>query len=125
MTSTYERNALTFALLRAANKARLADFKNARGEYVHRNKAPWLLSQWGCALAGEVGEALNIIKKYERGDFTQIAWEEKWQYELECECADIAVYLDLLAIHANISLEDAIRHKFNVVSNRINSEIRL
>lgn len=125
MNSTYRRPELTFALLRGANSQRLHSFKNAKGELVHKDKPDWKLSQWGCALAGEVGEALNIIKKKERGDFTQEEWEARHKQELANELADVMIYLDLLALHAGISLQEAVIFKFNVVSNRLSSEIKL
>lgn len=125
MSSTFSRPFLTFHALREANEQRLQDFRNARGELVHRDKPEWSLSQWGCALAGEVGEALNIVKKMERGDFTMAEWNNRHKHELANELADVMIYLDLLALHAGISLPEAIVHKFNLVSNRINSTIHL
>ena len=57
---------LNFASLHSAVLQRLQDFKHCHPNGVN----DWRLSQWSNALAGEVGESCNIIKKIERGDFT-------------------------------------------------------
>lgn len=71
---------------------------------------------FGCELAGEVGEACNIIKKLERerkgipGSRTTVA-------ALAEELADIIIVADLVAARFDIDLEQAIAHKFNKVSD--------
>lgn len=77
------------------------------------------LSDWGCALAGEVGEACNIIKKARRGDGPLDT------NALADELADALTYLDLLAARAGIDLAEALVRKFNVVSARTLSPIKL
>lgn len=55
------------------------------------------------ALAGEVGEACNDIKKYERGSISFIDLHGLLQGEL----ADILIYLVMLADHMKIDLLQA------------------
>lgn len=103
---------LTFKELHEANIERLPE--------LHEGP-DWLLSQWSNAALGELGEAANIIKKIERGDFTV---EEKRQ-ALADELADTVTYLDLIAHTAGISLGHAVVNKFNRVSDRYNSRVVL
>jgi NTP pyrophosphatase (non-canonical NTP hydrolase) len=109
--------------LRGANKARLPTFKNAKGEPAHSEPdgSDWKLSAWCNALTGEVGEAANLIKKIERGDITL----DEARPALAKELADILTYLDLLAYRANVNLGGATVAKFNEVSERVGSPIRL
>lgn len=62
-------------------------------------------------MAGEAGEACNVVKKTFRGD--SIAKDA-----LAKELADIIIYADLLAKAANINLGEAIIDKFNEVSTK-------
>ena len=79
----------------------------------------WSLSDWGVAMAGEAGEALNVIKKLNRERDGLVGNTQK-QAELEAalgeELADVAIYLDLLAQRAGVNLAQAIIDKFNKVS---------
>lgn len=103
---------LTFAALRDAN-----DRRNAA---VFQNDG-WGETDWGCALAGEVGELCNILKKRRRhGDDRAHLFEEAAK-----EIADVQIYLDLLARHMGVNLADATVRKFNEVSERRGSDIRL
>lgn len=61
----------------------------------------------GIALAGEVGEACNFIKKYERGSISETELVE----ELGKELADILIYLVMLADRAGVDLEVAYTDK--------------
>ena len=79
----------------------------------------WSLPEWMCALAGEVGEAANIIKKIRRGDFTL----DEARGDLAKELADIQVYLSLTAEAAGIDLSRATVEKFNEVSKRVGSPV--
>ncbi|MBM3450517.1 MAG: hypothetical protein FJX78_05985 [Armatimonadetes bacterium] len=110
---------LTFAELRAANRARINDFKTPQGTPIDHSR--WGLSQWSNAVAGEVGEACSLVKKLERGDFSLVEAREL----LAAECADVVTYLDILADVAGIDLAAAIVKKFNTVSERIDSQTRL
>ena len=75
------------------------------------------LSYYGNALAGEVGEACNLIKKMERGDPIPAS-------ELGKELADIVVYADIIAAKNGLSLGQCVRNKFNEVSDRIGSNVK-
>lgn len=122
---------LTFNALRIANKARLPQFKNKLGGYAHSeiDGSDWTPSQWLQAVVGEVGEYANIRKKFERGD---ISFEE-YKTAAKKELADIATYLDILAARCldvpgaidddGIDLGEAIREKFNEVSDRVGSTV--
>jgi NTP pyrophosphatase (non-canonical NTP hydrolase) len=72
----------------------------------------WSVLEWAGAAAGEAGETANVAKKIKRGD--KNPWILKDQ--LADEIADTVIYLDLLCASEGIDLEDAIRHKFNKVS---------
>ena len=74
----------------------------------------WSPTDWACAFAGEVGEACNLIKKRRRG-------EDIPTQDIAYEIADAIIYADLLAARLGISLEDAVREKFNIVSDRVGS----
>lgn len=83
---------LSFADLRAANRARLPQFKNARGEPAHSQPdgSDWSISDWLMAVTGELGELANLRKKVLRGDLTH----KQAQQETADELADVATYLD-------------------------------
>jgi NTP pyrophosphatase (non-canonical NTP hydrolase) len=114
---------LTFDALRGANLARLPQFKNGRGEPAHSKPdgSDWSLAQWSNAVLGELGEAANIIKKIERGDMTL----DDARPALAKEFADVQTYLDILAFRAGVDLGDATLQKWNEVSERVGSTVRL
>jgi len=95
---------LTFEKLREANF-------NRKQEAIFPSH-DWTLAQWACAMAGEAGEACNVVKKIFRGD-TDITKEM-----LAKELADVIIYADLLAHAAGINLGEAVIDKFNEVSNK-------
>ena len=99
----------TYSTLREANKAR-------QEEWDPDNKIT--LSYRGNELAGEVGEACNIIKKLERARLGIRGTTETWKHLAE-ELADIVICVDLIAMDAGIDLADAIRRKFNATSERM------
>lgn len=114
---------LTFNQLRKANELRLPQFKNKHGEPAHSKPdgSDWSPAQWLQAMVGEVGEYANLRKKYERGDINL----EEFRFEGGKELADIQIYLDLLAYQLGIDLGKATTDKFNEVSVRVGSTIRL
>ena len=116
-------NGLTFRALRGANVARLPQFRNANGAAAHLKEdgSDWTPAQWLQAVVGELGEYANKRKKYERGDISyEEFWTEAWK-----ELADVVIYLDLLALQLNIDLGVAVMDKFNEVSERVGSSVRL
>lgn len=114
---------LAFSELSSANALSCPEFLNAKGEPCHTESAPWgwSLSQWSNAACGEAGEMANIVKKIDRGDFPLEQVREKLAHEI----ADVIIYCDLLAQAAGIELGEAVRKKFNIVSRRVGSFVRL
>ena len=80
----------------------------------------WSLPEWGNAVAGEVGEMCNIIKKIHRSDDLM---DPKKQ--LADEMADIIIYLDLMAAREEIDLSTSIVQKFNEKSSKMNCNIKI
>jgi NTP pyrophosphatase (non-canonical NTP hydrolase) len=84
------------------------------------------LSFWGCAIAGEVGELCNIIKKLDRVQFGGIDAGNSYKAAdvtpemIKDEIGGIAIYLDLLASLFKLSLEDSIIETFNSKSEQYN-----
>jgi len=80
-----------------------------------RNEATY----WGCALAGEVGEACNIIKKLIRDGMDAVnANGCRYIDLLPSELADVFIYLELTARHFNIDLETSIIDKINEIEKK-------
>ena len=81
---------------------------------------------WTTALAGELGELCNMIKKLQRVKLGGIDTGSSYTSKdittemLSEEIGGIAIYLDLLASLLNISLEGAIIYEFNRVSSKYN-----
>lgn len=101
---------LTFAELNFENVARC-------GEAFHPLE-DWTPMEWAVCLAGEVGEACNLIKKVRRGEVVSV-------YDIGDELADVVIYVDLLCERMGLSLEEHIIKKFNEVSDRVGSERKL
>lgn len=78
----------------------------------------WTPLEWAGAICGEAGEMANLCKKLRRGEDIDTAAIGK-------ELADIIIYSDLLAALLGIDLCRAIRSKFNEVSERVNSPMRM
>jgi hypothetical protein len=73
------------------------------------------------AVCGELGELANLIKKVERGDLTL----DEARVMMGKECADVVTYLDILAARIGVSLGEVTVAKFNEVSVRVGSAVRL
>ena len=116
-------NELSFGLLRHVNRLRLPKFRNSRGELAHSKSdgSDWTPAQWLQAVIGELGEYANFRKKFERGDITQ----KEFHVQARKELADVVIYLDLLALQLNIDLGNAVKDKFNEVSDRIGVDIKI
>lgn len=87
----------------------------------HSGSEPWSSSDWTNALAGEVGELCNVVKKirchesgagtgYNTPDMTTLLASVK------DEIADVYLYLDLVAYHFGLALKECIVPKFDRVS---------
>lgn len=118
-----EGMSLTFDALRAANIARMPQFKNRYGQPTHSKPdgSDWSPAQWLQAVIGELGEYANLRKKFERGDVDA----ETFMREAKDELADVQTYLDLLALQLGIDLGAATIDKFNRVSERVRADVRL
>ena len=99
-------------LLRTANVERQKEW-DAEGKIT--------LSYRGNELAGEVGEACNVIKKLAR-EKLGIRGSRATVFDLKDELADIIICVDLIAAEFDIDLEVAIRAKFNhtTLNNNLN-----
>lgn len=116
---------LTFDLVSEANRSRCAEW--------HKDMEPWTGADWGNAMAGEAGEACNIVKKLRRLE-TKMRDDGLRPHEQDAlglieklghEIADTYLYLDLLAGHYDIKMSKVIRRKFNLVSEQRGFEHRL
>lgn len=115
-------NGLTFSQLRNANVKRLPTYKNKKGVICHLpDGSDWTPAQWYQAFQGECGEYASWRKQYERGDID----EDTFLREGGKELADMQTYLDILAFRLGIDLGEATRNKFNEVSDRVGSPIKL
>jgi NTP pyrophosphatase (non-canonical NTP hydrolase) len=111
---------ITFEYVQEANRA--------RGKAWHGDAAEWTMSDWGVALGGEVGEALNIIKKLNR-ERDGLVGNNKSKAELEealgKELADIVHYSMIIANVLGIDLGKTVAAKFNEISIRNNLPHRI
>lgn len=114
---------LTFKTFRRANLLRLPKFKNFKGELAHSKEdgSDWSIYQWVCATLGELGEFANIVKKVGRGDLTL----DEARPLLKKEGADVITYMDLTLAQLGIDMEEAVRDKFNEISDRVNVPIKI
>lgn len=93
----------------------------------------WTPADWAVNLAGEVGEALNVLKKmrrisdpallfFEMGDAGE--YQRLFQHFAD-ELADVMICVDLLAARMRLDLESIVRRKFNLTSDKWGSDVRL
>lgn len=101
--------------LRAANAARQKEWDS---------KDQIDLSYRGNELAGEVGEACNVIKKLER-ERMGIRGSRDTVEHLAEELADVLICADLIAMAAGIDLDQAVRDKFNATSEKNGLKTRM
>jgi len=102
--------------LRAANVARDQEW-NTGSERVS-------MTFRATELAGEVGEACNVIKKLERERIGLVGSRDTKEHLAE-ELADIVICTDLVAMDADIDLDAAIAAKFNATSEKNGLSTRL
>jgi NTP pyrophosphatase (non-canonical NTP hydrolase) len=81
-------------------------------------------------MAGEVGEACNVVKKIRRIENGTNTAKDPQTFDacrimLADELADTIIYADLLAARLGIDLGEAVRNKFNEVSRRMNYSFSL
>lgn len=114
---------LTFSELRSANVKRC--------EESFHPVTSWSVTDWAVAVGGEVGELLNLIKKVRRFEDSEKVGinprnlQKPEPVEIANEAADVVIYLDLLCARQGIDLGEAVRRKFNQVSDDCGSEEKL
>jgi NTP pyrophosphatase (non-canonical NTP hydrolase) len=81
-------------------------------------------SFWGVELAGEVGEACNVVKKLERERLGLRGSRDTVEHLAE-ELADVIICVDLLALHYGIDLDAAVACKFNATSEKVGLQTRM
>lgn len=102
---------LTFRELSRANRERCeVGFGRSVGD--------WSPTDWATAVAGEVGEACNLIQKLRRGETVDLN-------AIADELADAVMNIDLLCQRLNVDLGEAVQRKFNVISGRVGAKIEL
>ena len=113
----------------AAEKPEIKVFYNLRDANYARQQE-WdtsgniTLTYRGNELAGEVGEACNIIKKLER-ERMGIKGSRSTLEELAEELADVVICADLIAMSEGIDLKKAVAKKFNKTSENVGLLTRL
>lgn len=105
----------TYTTLREANIARQKEWD--AGNQIS-------LAYRGNELAGEVGEACNVIKKLER-ERLGIRGSRASVEQLAEELADIIICADLVAMAEGIDLDLAVAQKFNATSEKVGLNTRL
>jgi NTP pyrophosphatase (non-canonical NTP hydrolase) len=113
---------------------KLNEINTQRCETSFHKLNDWSPTDWGCAVGGECGEALNKIKKLRRLEGPtnqelvkqiQTVNREELINSIGEELADIVIYTDLLASRLGLSLENCIINKFNQDSKKIDSNFTL
>jgi len=85
----------------------------------------WTILEWAGAMCGEAGEAANVAKKIRRDGPFYGRELVQMRTALAHELADVVCYAVLVAERMGIDLQDAIREKFNEVSDRRGCDIKL
>lgn len=105
----------TYSTLRQANIARDAEWDTG-GQISATFRST--------ELAGETGEACNVVKKLERERLGLRGSRDTVDHLAE-ELADVVICVDLIAMHYGIDLESAIARKFNATSEKVGLKTRL
>lgn len=113
--TTAAPQSLTLRALRNANERRQREWDKAGGIDA---------SYRGNELAGEVGEACNVIKKLER-ERLGIRGSRATVAQLAEELADVVICVDLIAQHYEVDLGEAVVAKFNATSEKVGLSTRL
>lgn len=113
-TISFGRELVGCSTLRQANHSRQKEWdKDGRITLSYR----------GNELAGETGEACNVIKKLER-ERLGIKGSRATKEDLASELADIIICTDLVAMAEGIDLDHAVKKKFNETSEKIGLRTR-
>lgn len=109
MGNKYEHSEFDFDLLRLANTARQKEWD--KGNQVD-------IAYRGNELAGEVGEACNIIKKLKR-EALGMPGTRATRLDLARELADVIICADLIAMAEGIDLGSSVIFKFNETTRKV------
>lgn len=109
---------ITYDTLAEANAARQLEYGGAGSE------GTLSLAYWGNAIAGEVGELCNVIKKLERERLGLAGSRDTIEHLVE-EIADVKIYLALLEADLGIDGDAAVVAKFNATSVKLGFKTRL
>lgn len=104
-----------FPTLREANAARHIEWAGT---------ADITLAYRGNELAGETGEACNVLKKLERERLGMPGSRDTLEHLAE-ELADIIICVDLIAMDLGINMHRAVADKFNATSAKVGLATRL
>lgn len=90
----------------------------------HQDDKPWVDERWICAIAGELGEMANNVKKLFRaqdGSVGILKGEsiESLQEEIDKEWADVMIYMLSYAAYRQINAELLIAQVFNAKSEQL------
>ena len=107
----------------------LAQANRVRCESKFHALDAWSPTDWACAMAGECGEACNLVKKIRRLQ-SHPSWapqdaDRDLVGDVADELADVVIYADLLAQRLGLSLGEAVARKFNVTSRKVGSDVFL
>lgn len=107
-----------------------ANERRRRSDYGGGTEMTWDLVDWTNQLCGEAGELANLAKKVKRARPAQNGKEadptlDEAKADFASEIADIIICASLVAGYLGIDLDAAVREKFNIVSDRIGSDIKL
>ena len=91
---------------------------------VQGTELDWNLTDWTNELCGEAGELANLAKKVRRARPTDPTLEDSKE-KLGHEIADVVICASLVAGYLGIDFEQAVRDKFNIVSERMKSDLRV
>lgn len=115
-------NNLTFDALREVNAARCL-------RWHPPESVPWNAADWSNAMCGEAGELANVVKKIRRHETGAVNKGDPSLHALKRmaadELADVVIYCDLLADYLQVDLGEAVRAKFNRVSEKYGFPERL
>jgi NTP pyrophosphatase (non-canonical NTP hydrolase) len=106
---------MDFTVLRDANVRRQQEWdRQGKIDIAYR----------GNELAGECGEACNIIKKIER-ERRGIRGSRATLRQLADELADVIICADLIALYEDIDLWESVKRKFNETSRNNNLDTKI
>jgi NTP pyrophosphatase (non-canonical NTP hydrolase) len=106
---------MDFTVLRDANVRRQQEWdRQGKIDIAYR----------GNELAGECGEACNIIKKIER-ERRGIRGSRATLRQLADELADVIICVDLIALYEGIDVWESVKRKFNETSRNNNLDTTL